>query len=411
MTALSFARSIDWSRYRLTRMRIIIASCAMLALAVGVSAVQFSRADHYILSGGAAIGGDFVAFYTAAHSLIEGDAAAIYNLDTFENKLHRYGPPKDRFGLSWQYPPTYFFLIAPLAFLGFIPGYVAWTGGTAAAYFATMRAAGFRGVFLLVILAAPSTFHAVITGQNGFLSAALIALAALYPDRRPIVAGLAAALLTVKPQLGLLLPIAYLAGGCWRAFFVAAIGAVALAMASVIAFGPDIWLSFADGARSTSELLARGVMPLFKMTTPFAAARLAGLPVSPSMAVYSAFAALTAAGVAIVWRRVKDAELRAAALAAGVFLAAPYGFYYEMIILALPVALLARRGLNRGWLRYEQLALTLAVCLPLFLPGDPRKSGLSLGLFVVVLVAASVVRRIAHDYPGTFRFASAGTRR
>jgi hypothetical protein len=97
-------------------------------------------------------------------------------------------------------------------------------------------------------------------------------------------------------------------------------------------------------------------------------------------------------------------------LAAGVFLVAPYGFYYEMIVLALPIAILAKRGLARGWLPFEQAALTLAAALPLFLPGDAHRAGVSLGLFVILIIAASVVRRVAHDYPATFRFASASLR-
>lgn len=402
-----FAGSIDWSRYRLTRLRVVAVSATMLVLVVGVSVAQFSQARDNILPGGATIGGDYVAFYAAAHALREGDAAAIYDLPAFEEKLHEHGPPKDRFGLAWQYPPTYFFLVAPLAFLGFIPGYIAWTGGTAAAYFATMRAAGFRGLFLLVILAAPSTFHAAITGQNGFLTAALIAIAALYADKRPVIAGLAAALLTVKPQLGLLLPVAYLAGGCWRAFIVAALGAAGLALTSAFVFGTETWLAFLGAVPAVSDRLASGAMPLFKMTTPFAAARYAGLPVWAAMVFYAGFAVAAGGAVALVWRRLREAELRAAMLVAGVFLVAPYGFYYEMIVLALPIAILAKRGLARGWLPFEQAALTLAIALPLFLPGDAHRAGVSLGLPVILLVAANVVRRVAHDYPDTFRFAGA----
>lgn len=407
MTAPSPALPIDWSRYRLTRFRLLVICSAMLAIAIGVSAAQFAHARHNILPGGAAIGGDYAAFYTAAHVAAEGDAAAIYDLDVFEEKLHQYGPPKEHFGLAWQYPPTYLLITAPLALLGFIPGYLLWTGGTAAAFFATMRAVGFRGIFLMVMLAAPSTFHAAITGQNGFLTAALIAVAALYADKRPVIAGLAAALLTVKPQLGVLLPIAFLAGGCWRTFLVAAIGTLALAAVSVVAFGPEPWLAFVGETGAAADRIAQGVMPLYKMTTPFAAARFAGAPTAAA-AVISIAAALAVAGaVGVVWRRLRDHELRAAMLVACAFFAAPYGFYYELIVLALPIAILARRGLERGWLRYEQAALSLAVALPLLLPGEPQKTGLSLGLVICLIVAASVVRRIAHDFPHVFRFASA----
>jgi hypothetical protein len=71
-----------------------------------------------------------------------------------------------------------------------------------------------------------------------------------------------------------LIPIAYIAGGCWRAFFTAAIGALALAAASVAAFGVESWQAFIGGALGASDNLATGLLPLYKMVTPFAALRL-----------------------------------------------------------------------------------------------------------------------------------------
>lgn len=356
---------------------------------------------------GAAIGGDYVAFFVAAHETANGRAPELYDAEIFEERLKTVGPAKDYYGLTWQYPPTYLLIVFPLTLFAFIPGYVFWTGVTAAGYFASLRAAGFGGFFLFVVIASPSAFHAVITGQNGFLTGALLGVAALYPDKRPVVAGLAAALLTVKPQLGLLLPIAWLAGGCWRAFFVAAFGALALALLSVAAFGAESWAAFIGGVTGAAGNVSSGLMPLYKMATPFAAAKLAGLP-SAAAAGVQILAALAAAGaVALIWRRVRDAELRAMALIACVFFAAPYGYYYELIILALPLCLVARRAMAGGWLRYEQASLAAIFLLTLLLPGDKQTQGVSLAFVVAVLAAGILYRRIAHERPEAFRFASA----
>lgn len=403
MYGRSSPAAIDLSRFRLTRLRVFAISSLLLSIAVGVSAIQFTTARDLILPSGGVIGGDYLAFYAAAHAAKAGEAAAAYDPAAFEALLHELGPERDRYGLTWQYPPTYFLLLLPFAFIAYIPGYALWTGATAAGYLATMRGAGLKGLILFVIVASPSAFHAAITGQNGFLTATLLAIGALYPDKRPVLAGLAAALLTIKPQLGLLLPIAYLAGGCWRAFFVAAAGALALAALSIAAFGPDIWLAFMDGARGASDNLGAGKMPLFKMATPFSAALFAGLPLEAAAAFHTMLALAAAGAIGLVWRRVKDPELRAAALLTGVFFVAPYGYFYELIILALPVALMAKRGLELGWARHEQALVTLAFLLPLMLPGTSRQLGVSWGLIVIVTVAALVIRRIAHERPGTFR--------
>jgi hypothetical protein len=391
----------------LTRERVVMACAVLLMSAVLVVAYQLGGARGYLLPSGGVLGGDYLAFDKAADAAVNGEAASIYDEENLRDRLAEFADGRASPSLTWQYPPTYFLAIAPLALLDFVPGYLLWTGLTAAFFFAALRAAGFGSLFLFVALAAPSTFHAVITGQNGFLTGALLTVAALFPTRRPVLAGLAAALLTIKPQLGLLIPIVYAAGGCWRAFAVAGVGALTLALASVFAFGVKTWAAFGQSLGAAGAKLAAGALPLFKMTTPFAAARLAGLPAEVAWIVYGASAFAAAAAVALVWRRVKDDELRAAALCAGVFLATPYGYYYELIVLALPLAVIARRGVESGFLPYEQAMLSLAFLLPLFLPGEPRRIGFSLGFVVVALLAAAVVRRIAYEQPQAFTFASA----
>jgi hypothetical protein len=410
-SARFFSLRVDAETFRLTRARVILASSLFLAIAAGVVAARFAQAEDLVLSSGAMIGGDYIAFYVAAKVAAAGEASSLFDAATFQQLLIDVGPAQRTIGLLWQYPPTYLLLIAPLALVGYLPGYAAFTGGAAAVFFLMLRACRFPLIFLFVALAAPVTFQAAITGQNGFLTATLIACAALLPDRRPVLAGLAAALLTVKPHLGVLLPFAYLAGGCGRAFAVAAFGSVALAALSLLAYGAETWIAFFDGLRQSSGHLAGGVLPLFKMVTPFATLRHAGAPMEFAFALSCAAAAATLASVMLVWRRVRDRELRAAALCAGVFLVAPYGYYYELIVLALPAAIIARRGLATGWLPFEPQALVAAFALPLMLPGEPGGLAASVGLLVVLTIAASVARRIAHESPTAFRFASAASSR
>jgi hypothetical protein len=177
--------------------------------------------------------------------------------------------------------------------------------------------------------------------------------------------------------------------------------------ASVLAFGAGAWLAFFEGAATAGDNLASGLMPLFKMTTPFAAFRFAGAPTEIAALAQIVMTLFAAGVVAIVWNRVKDAELRAAALISCVFFAAPYGFYYELIVLALPMALVVKRALRNGWLPFEQATVALVYMAPLYLPGDRVRTGLSLGFAIVVVAALCVLRRIAHEAPETFRFASA----
>ncbi len=392
---------VDWSVFRPTRFRLVAACALLLAVTLGVSLVQFSSARDNVLPGGSPVGGDYVAFYGAALLAAEGEAATAYDFEEYKAHLVEIGPPiEEDYNLSWQYPPTYFFLVLPFAFLPFVTGYVAWTGGAMALYFATLRAAGFGGLFLFAILAAPSTFQAAITGQNGFLTASLVAAAAYFPKSRPILAGLAAALLTVKPQLGILIPFAYLAAGCWRAFAVAAAGALALAAAATLVFGPEIWLAFIDGVGFASNNLAGGNFPENKMATPYAWFLGIGAPAAVAACFHAAFAAAAIACVVRIWRIAPENDLRAAVLCAAIFFAAPYGFYYELTILALPVAVLARRGLERGWPPLEQPLLAVLFLAPMLIPTTDPVFGVTYGFPYVALLAAAVLRRVELDHPG-----------
>ena len=94
--------------------------------------------------------------------------------------------------------------------------FLVWIGATLALYAAAIaRIARDRGA-ALIACAAPATLACAMVGQNGFLSAALIAGVLLQLEARPLLAGLLLGLLTYKPHFGLLFPIALIFGGYWR---------------------------------------------------------------------------------------------------------------------------------------------------------------------------------------------------
>lgn len=401
------ASAVDWSLFRLTERRTLIISLVLIAISVLVTAVQFSRAVDYAVPGGGMIGGDYLAFDVAAQAASLGRAGEAYDAHVFQDMLKAYGPSPDVHGLTWQYPPTYFLIILPLALVPYLAGYALWTGGTCAFFLAAFRSAGFAPLFLIATAASIVFYQAALTGQNGFLTAGLLLTAAYYPDKRPILAGAAAALLTVKPQLGVLLPIAYAAGGHWRSFFTAAVGALLLAGAATFVFGAEIWSAFVHGLSGATEVLGKANFPLHKMTTAYASMRFLGFSDFAALLAQIITAGIAACAAALLWRRVKDAALRAAGLIALVFFATPYGFYYELVCLAFPMAILTRRGLEKGFLRGEELTLVALFVLPMALPGDDAKLGFP-GYFLYLVAFAGVVfRRVLHDEPQAFAFSRA----
>ncbi|MCI5046074.1 MAG: DUF2029 domain-containing protein [Aquisalinus sp.] len=378
----------------LTPERVLITCGLLVLMSYGVYIHAILTAENMNLQAGPPVGGDFVAFWGAARAVLDGLAADIYQMQVFEAYLLDNAMPRERFGLTWQYPPTYYFFIMPLAALPFFPGYVLWSGGTMVLFiFVLSRVCRLEWAGLLILFAAPVMFNAVITGQNGFLTASLLVLAAAYPDKRPILAGVAAGLLTFKPQLGILLPVAFIAAGCWRAFFSAALTAIALAFASVMVFGLETWTAFIESIINVGGGVKDAIYPIHKMPTVFAAFHKSGLPSDIAMVlqIISALAAMALIG--FVWRKVKAADLRAAILCAAVFLCSPYAYYYEMTVLVLPVIVIVKRAIEDGWLPGEELGIALIWLAPLFLPGLSKYIGAQAGLALVLGLLFLVLRR------------------
>lgn len=382
----------------LTPERVIATSGLLIIVSYAVYIHAVATADGLTLQAGPPVGGDYVAFWGAARAVLDGLAGDIYQMANFEAYLMEVGPERDRYGLSWQYPPTYYFFIMPLAALPFLAGHVIWSGGTMA-LFLTAHAKALRlnwlGIGLLFAL--PVTFNAVITGQNGFLTATLLVVAAVYADKRPILAGIAAGLLTFKPQLGILLPFAYIAAGCWRAFFVAAATALLMAGTSVIAFGPETWQAFMASVISVGDGVQKAIYPIQKMPTVFAALSKSGVPSQIAMAiqVITALGAITL--VSLVWRQVTFRDLRAATLCAAAFLCTPYAYYYEMTLLVYPVAVLVMRAIRQGWRPMEEIGVALLWVVPMFLPGWTKYAGAQIGLAIVLFTLYLVIRHVADE--------------
>jgi hypothetical protein len=108
-------------------------------------------------------------------------------------------------------------------------------------------------------------------------------------------------LLTIKPQLGLLLPVVLVASGRWCVFTIAAVNALALAALTTALFGTQAWGNFV-----TQRLPTQNVVPADPegIAAPFYPTIIMnlhgiGLPCATAMAVQLCFT--VAAVVAVTW--------------------------------------------------------------------------------------------------------------
>jgi len=97
-------------------------------------------------------------------------------------------------------------------------------------------------------------------------------------DRWPLLAGFLIALLTVKPQLGLLIPLFLLATGRYRVFAYAAAFTTLLLGASVAVFGTEVWKAYLEIgiANQSTTLVESNAVVMGLMPTAFVNAILVG---------------------------------------------------------------------------------------------------------------------------------------
>ncbi len=339
---------------------------------------------------GMPLGGDYLPIRTGAELLERA-----YDTDLFHQRLREEDAGRV-LELTWQYPPTYFLFIAWIAALPYAAGYALWGGANYAAYAAAVPAASPPG-WRLALLSAPPAFACLTAGQNGLAVAALLFAVAALPERRPVLAGVAAGLLTVKPHFGLLIPLLWIIGGHWRSIRVASGTAFSLALLSVIIFGVEPWISFISRLMETGADVGEGYYPYDKMITALSAARLLGAPPGVAFAAQGLAALFALATAAIVWGRKAPVETRGAVLMLGALIAAPYGYVYDLPVAVFGTALIALRALRTEPLKYEWESLAALWAFSMALPGLPAATDLPFGFGAVAAAYAIALRRAAAD--------------
>ncbi|MEP9390302.1 glycosyltransferase family 87 protein [Mesorhizobium sp. KR9-304] len=374
-------RTVDQSpRRRLVHLVLfgLVVAYAALLIATFVMGIWLIGAD------GRPIGVDFVSFWAAGKLVLQGHAVDAYDWVVHKTVATAAGIDiKGRF--TFQYPPTFLLVTPTLALLPYPAAMLLWTAFGMTLYLFAVRliAGGWNAT--LVALAWPAVLWNTVVGQTGFLTAALLGAGIALIDRRPALAGVLFGLLTVKPQFGLLIPIALVAGGRWKVVIWAAVSALALAAASTVMLGAASWTAFLDSAsRINDAILTAGGADFSKLQSLYGYLRALGFGSEAAWLAHGAFVLLLAAGVAWLWRSAAAFDLKAAGLAAATILASPYAFIYDFVMLALPLLFLGRTGFSG-----KEVAVVVAAALLVgWGPADHLATGLLAGILVLGIVAA-----------------------
>lgn len=286
---------------------------------------------------------DFRIFWAAARLAIIENPLAVFDVDMIR-EIH--GGTDERW-MTWAYPPGFLIMLLPLGALSFPIAWVIFTVVSVLAILAATRpfTSGLVPVWLGFALA-PAYAPALFMGQTSLLWTAglLAALAAMQSDR-PVLAGVFIGLLTLKPQLGILIPVALLAIGAWRTIVAATLTTIVVSLCATFVVGVDYWPELRAMAQQHFEVVSASVSQNDLMVSPYGALAGLGVPLSTALALQWFITLLAAATVAIAWRSPRIGfDLKAATLIVAILLSSPYLWYYEAALLAPAALFLLRAG-------------------------------------------------------------------
>ena len=344
-------------------------------------------AEHYVF------GRDFINTWMGGRSVFFGGPAPWFDFRVYNEAIRRV-MGQDYPLVFWSYPPHAVLFAWPFGLLPYLPAYLAWCAAGITIYLLVAKQA-VPQERLLFLAAAPSVAVCVFFGQNGFYTAALLIGGLLSRDRRPVLSGVLFGLLTVKPQMGLLLPVILLIERRWLTIAAAVATVAVLVTVTAMLFGWSVWIEYLQKVVPQQRWLTEhGGDLLFALVGSFYfGARLIHLPQGLDWAVQWIACAFAVAGVTWTYWRRRDPALSFAVFATAIFLCPPYILSYDMVILGFVVALLRGRNDNTQadhWLYIAvwTLPITMMVAAIVKVPLAP---------IVLTAFACRLLWRLWHD--------------
>ena len=336
-------------------------------------------------------GRDFLNTWMGGRSMFGDGPAPWFDVRTYNDALrHMLGAPYQQH--YWSYPPHLMLFIWPFGLMPYLPAYIVWCVVGVALYLLACSSAlpRERMVFLAV---APSIAVCIFFGQNGFYTAALLIGGLLSLDRRPVLAGVLFGILTIKPQMGILLPVILLLERRWLTIASAVVTTAVLVVLTSMLFGWQVWVEFYQKVLPQQQwLTVHGDGLLFAVVSSvFYGARLVHLPLSIAWALQGIVAVLALAGLVWAYWKRRDPALSLAYFVTATFLVTPYILNYDMVVFGFVVALLRDRADNTmrdHWLLLAlwTLPVTMMFAGAVWIPLAP---------VVLIMCACWLLRRLA----------------
>ena len=344
---------------------------------------------------------DFFGIWSFARFSLVHPGAGIYDFVRLQAFQHAAAPDFTGF-YPCPYPPSFLAMIAWLGHLPVGPAKALWT----LAGLALMTGAGWvmfrpplRWFALLAMALAPASLLNATIGETAFFGTALLVAGFAWLPARPVLAGIAFGLLTLKPQLGVLVPVALLARGDWRTILAAGLTVLGLAGASLLVFPLSLWRAWLRVLPQYQQMMVSNPAHL----SHFMATINAGaLDLHASAGVALAAQVVGGVGIAlVVWVcfRRADYRLAVAALLAGTTLAAPHDYVYDTVF-AVVALLLAGEWMAAQGMRMATRVLALFLAAYVYPLAITRDADICLIYIVLEALVFFSIARLALKFPG-----------
>lgn len=333
------------------RLRVFSGMGVRVAVALGVSVTIFLTllviGTAFILTsedGVRTLGSDFRVFWAAARLVLEGEPNAVLDIQRLEAEYNEVTTD----WMPWLYPPGYLFLVVPFGAMSYAVAYLVMTLLSVAAMALGTRpfVGGVKPVWVAMSLA-PAYLPTLIIGQNSliWLSVLLAAFAAMRSGRA-LLAGVLIGCLTLKPQLGIMIPFALLGAWQWRTILAATVTAILLAGLPTLVVGPEYWPLLLERMGQHADRMVTLIDELVTTVGPFFLLTQLGMATQAALTVQWGIIAVAALSVGLFWRSDRIGfDAKVAMLMIAMLLSAPYIWYYEAAMMAAIGLFLVRAGI------------------------------------------------------------------
>lgn len=336
---------------------------AALALAPIIYLSDWMQIDGLRLSkANLVVGRDFLNVWTGGQLALTGKLQLLYDYQGYMYwQAHIFGSLDP---YNYSYPPHSLFLAVPFGSLPYLLALLMWTILGGSFFLFAARPYLPANLPLGCAILTPAAFVNIWAGHYGFLIGGLWLLFFSSLNSHPKRSGLFAALLTLKPHMGLLIAAVLLLRRKYSTICIAIALTTLLILLSGLAFGFHLWPQWLfDTSALQAKIMTAPGPKFYYLMMPSAFIALREAPFYLAVATHCSLAALA---IHLLWKS------RNAALADLAFISAsatalilPYIFNYDLTVASLGFVIC----LYKHWAqlsRWEKIALWLGFAIPLF---------------------------------------------